>query len=408
MTELGEIPEAWEVGRLGEISKITMGQSPIGNSYNSIGEGIPLLNGPTEFTNKYPIPKQWTTKPTKLCSKKDILFCVRGSSTGRMNIANDKYCIGRGLASIRGKEEYSKIDFIYQTMIFNIDSILSSCEGSTFPNISRDKLNNLIIAVPPLGEQKKISLILHSVDEKIENTDNLIEKTKELKRGLMQMLLTKGIIQERFKETEIGKIPEEWKVKRIGEISKLITKGTTPSTMGFDFVKDGINYIRAGNINQTGNFEGEFLKISDECNEKLSRSIIKENDILVSIVGFYLGKTALVSSNEALANTNQNLAIVRIINSNYCNGYIKRIFESNLFKKYIRKNLTEGAQPSLSLKQIGDFKIPIPKKEEQQKISLILSTIDDKIEQYEIKKEKLQDLKKGLIQKLLTGKIRVK
>ena len=102
ITELGEIPEEWTIKKVEEIAEIIMGQSPLGNSYNVKGEGIPLLNGPTEFGLEYPTPIQYTTKPTKRCIKDDILLCVRGSTTGRLNLANDIYCIGRGLCAIRG------------------------------------------------------------------------------------------------------------------------------------------------------------------------------------------------------------------------------------------------------------------------------------------------------------------
>src|SRR5438105_2939787 len=96
--------DQWKDGIFGDIAEIVMGQSPEGNTYNVSGQGVPLLNGPTEFTNRFPIIKQWTTSPTKLCKKGDILFCVRGSSTGRINIADKVYCLGRGVAAIRAKE----------------------------------------------------------------------------------------------------------------------------------------------------------------------------------------------------------------------------------------------------------------------------------------------------------------
>jgi type I restriction enzyme S subunit len=85
---------------LGEVANINMGQSPAGSTYNSEGVGVYLLNGPTEFGEKYPIPLQWTSNPTKMCNDGDVLFCVRGATAGKLNIANDSYCIGRGLAAI--------------------------------------------------------------------------------------------------------------------------------------------------------------------------------------------------------------------------------------------------------------------------------------------------------------------
>ena len=101
--KFGKVPVGWHWGRLSEIADIIAGQSPQGEYYNVNGMGKPMLNGPTEFTDKYPVPVQWTTKITKLCKKGDILFTVRGSSTGRMNLADQEYCIGRGLAAIRPK-----------------------------------------------------------------------------------------------------------------------------------------------------------------------------------------------------------------------------------------------------------------------------------------------------------------
>lgn len=209
-------------------------------------------------------------------------------------------------------------------------------------------------------------------------------------------------MREGYKKTEVGIIPEDWEVKSIGEISSLVTKGTTPTTLGFDFQSEGINYIRSENINQFGRFEGDYLKISKECNEKLQRSKIYENDILVSIVGYYLGKAAIVTKYECPANTNQNVAIIRIANNNYNNNYIKIIFDSIYLKKYINQNLTVGAQPSLSLEQIKKFKLPIPSLKEQEKIAEILSTVDSQIDDTEKLIEKSKELKKGLMQKLLT------
>ena len=107
-----QAPDSWKFGKLSDIALITMGQSPPGDTYNSENKGIPMLNGPTEFTNYYPIPIQFTTRPTKISKPGDILYCVRGSSTGRMNFSDREYCIGRGLASIRQKAN-SNTKYIY-------------------------------------------------------------------------------------------------------------------------------------------------------------------------------------------------------------------------------------------------------------------------------------------------------
>jgi len=88
---------------LADIAEITMGQSPSGENCNSKGQGLPLLNGPTEFGPSHPTPVQFTTDPRKKSQRADLLFCVRGSTTGRMNWSNKPYAIGRGIAAIRDR-----------------------------------------------------------------------------------------------------------------------------------------------------------------------------------------------------------------------------------------------------------------------------------------------------------------
>jgi type I restriction enzyme S subunit len=191
--KFGKVPVGWHWGRLSEIADIIAGQSPQGEFYNQEGLGFPMLNGPTEFTDKHPIPVQWTTKVTKLCQAGDILFTVRGSSTGRMNFADKEYCIGRGLAAIRPKQN-SNISFIYYTLLTISEKVLAEAKGAgtTFPNVSRGDLMKKFILFPdnqdemvrPIEELEKILVTEHSKIAIIEH----------LKKSLMQNLLTGKVL----------------------------------------------------------------------------------------------------------------------------------------------------------------------------------------------------------------------
>jgi type I restriction enzyme, S subunit len=128
---------SWFEGRFCDAAEVIMGQSPDGSTYNQEGIGIPLLNGPTEFSQRYPVRIQWTSKYTKKCKKEDILLCVRGSSTGRINIADDVYCIGRGIAAIRAKSGESINSYLEHQLIYGVQKILALTAGSTFPNIDK-------------------------------------------------------------------------------------------------------------------------------------------------------------------------------------------------------------------------------------------------------------------------------
>ena len=162
------MPKGWKTVKLGEVAEIIMGQSPKGNTVNSIGKGIALLNGPTEFGARHPFPTQFTTDPKRHAQLDDLLFCVRGSTTGRMNWANQDYAIGRGLAGIRHKSG-SKYKYFLKALIdLNLPLLLNVATGSTFPNVSKDQITKLEVDVPPLSEQKKIAGILGAFDDKIE------------------------------------------------------------------------------------------------------------------------------------------------------------------------------------------------------------------------------------------------
>ncbi len=187
--KFGKVPIGWYWGRMSEIAEIIAGQSPQGEYYNEDGLGYPMLNGPTEFTDEYPVPVQWTTKVTKLCRKGDILFTVRGSSTGKMNFADQEYCIGRGLAAIRPKYS-SNIQFIYYTLLKISEMILAEARGAgtTFPNVSRGDLMKKVILIP--NNQNEIIQPVFEIGSFIKSKQTQITALERLKKSLMQNLLT--------------------------------------------------------------------------------------------------------------------------------------------------------------------------------------------------------------------------
>jgi len=191
-TEIGEVPQNWLVCKLKDVANILMGQSPPGETYNTSGDGKPLINGPVEFGAEHPTPIQWTIKPTKVCKTGDILFCVRGNTTGRMNIADREYCIGRGIAAINGKPAISDTDFVrclLEKEVLKIYQIAVS-GGSTFPNIGGSQLNNYQIAVPPFPEQKEIATAIGCCKAKIATLEQEAALLEELFRAMLEELMT--------------------------------------------------------------------------------------------------------------------------------------------------------------------------------------------------------------------------
>lgn len=192
---------------------------------------------------------------------------------------------------------------------------------------------------------------------------------------------------------------EHWDSTPLDDLCELITKGTTPTTLGYSYTESGVNFIKIESILE-GNINLEKAAfISTKCNEAFKRSQLKENDILFSIAGA-LGVVTTVSKEILPANTNQALSIIRLKNVNQ-KDYLKAYLKSNIISEEINKIKAGAAQLNISLGQIANFNILIPKNpKEQQKIASCLSSLDEVIAAHSQKLELLKDHKKGLMQNL--------
>ena len=180
-----------------------------------------------------------------------------------------------------------------------------------------------------------------------------------------------------------------WENATLGDISSLITKGTTPTSIGFKFIETGINFIKVESIDLNGNFiSSKFASISDQCHESLKRSKLEEGDILFSIAGA-LGRTALVTDEILPANTNQAIAIIRLKkNVPITNNFVILALTSGLTTEQIGKNQGGVAQQNLSLGQLKTFEIPLPPLETQARIVSILDSAFADIERARANAEK--------------------
>ena len=188
ITSFDTLPLGWRIASFSDIATVTMGQSPEGDDCNNEGVGEPLLNGPTEFGFYSPSPIQWTTNGKKHCVEGDLLFCVRGSTTGRMNWANQSYAIGRGLAAIHHKSDCT-LNWFVKAMIDNsLQEILSAATGSTFPNVGKDLLNGFQVIIPDDNSLRKFGVKGHSIFSMISNNAKEIDVLLGLQRTLLSKL----------------------------------------------------------------------------------------------------------------------------------------------------------------------------------------------------------------------------
>lgn len=235
---------------LGDIATITMGTSPKGETYNSEGIGMPLLNGPTEFGLIYPVCTLFTTDSKKNCKKGDLIFCVRGSTTGRMNWADISYSLGRGVCSIRG-ETYMDTKFIRYCIELKLDALLKLSGSATFPNLTGNDLATFSIPYPPY--RTKIVAILRAYDDLIENNTQRIKILEEMAQALYREWFVKfrfpGHEKVRMVESEMGMVPEGWEVKKLEDVCLRITDGShwSPTT-----VNEGYPMASVKDMNEWG------------------------------------------------------------------------------------------------------------------------------------------------------------
>jgi len=171
--------------KLKEVSEILMGQSPASSYYNISKIGLPFLQGKAEFGEIYPRVTKWCCEPIKIAEKGDILISVR-APVGDVNLADQKYCIGRGLATIRSKSNLNNI-YLFNYLQISKEEIKNEGTGSTFKAINKNVLENFLIPLPSLSEQREIAEILQTIDQKIE----IEQKKKALYEELFKTMLNK-------------------------------------------------------------------------------------------------------------------------------------------------------------------------------------------------------------------------
>ncbi|MDR1708560.1 MAG: restriction endonuclease subunit S [Candidatus Accumulibacter sp.] len=258
-------------------------------------------------------------------------------------------------------------------------------------SIKNSVFEEMPLPYPPLDEQPKIGVLFDKIDNLITLHQREHDKTVNFKKAMLERMFPKEGADR--PEIRFAGFSEAWEQRKLGQFTKLITKGTTP----LDKSGNGsINFVKVENI--SNGVITPTSKISNEEHEGyLQRSRLKEDDILFSIAGT-LGRTAIVNKSILPANTNQALAIIRDYDFN--TDFLLTSLSGNVVKEYVRKNPTIGAQPNLSLEQIGNLEIWTPKVAEQRQVGTFFTNLDHLITLHQRELEKLQTKKKSLLDKM--------
>ena len=431
---VGEIPIHWKVNKLKNISQIK--PSNIDKKSKEKEPPVLLCNYTDVYNNEFITNNlkfmKATASPDQIRKLSlnigDIIITKDSESADDIAIPAivteelENVVCGYHLAVIRPNIKKIIPKFLFR--LFESDRINKQFElganGVTRFGLGIYSINNAYICMPPLNEQKQIANYLDKqtvkIDKIITKNKKLIDLLEEKRVVLINHVVTKGLNPEvPMNESGIeyiGKIPENWEIRKFSHMIELITKGATPTSYGFDFQDEGINFIKVESISKNGEFlPFKFNHISEECNNFLSRSKIKEKDLLFSIAGA-LGRVAIVNSEILPANTNQALSIIRINNSILLTEYAFYTLKADYIIFQINENTVQSAQANLSMESIKDFKLIIPPISKQMELINFLDNETLKIDKIISKIRKnihfLEEYKYSLINNVVTGKVDIR
>lgn len=426
-TEIGMIPDDWEVKRLGDLSTLLTGFPFSGEQIKEHGRyrllrGINITEGDIRHSDD--IDRYFSGSIQKLDDYKlqnnDLVIGMDGSKVGKNSALIHETDVGsllvQRVARLRSIINKSDISYIYAFInsFFFTDYVDSLKTSSAIPHISPKNIREFKISLPPtLAEQQKIAKALSDVDNVISTLEKLITKKKNLKQGTMQQLLTgkkrlPGFAKSnKFKQTEIGEIPEDCEVVQLNTLIDDISDGPFGSNLKTEHytTEREARIIQLSNVGEDG-WNDENTKYTTFTHAKeLSRCIVPSGSVIIAKM-MPAGRSILCPNNERMYILGSDCVKFipnKLIDSKYFVYYTK----CTAYLNQIKENTQGSTRARTSVTKLKKIQIILPSKPEQTAIANVLSSMDKEIEALNTKLEKYRNLKTGMMQQLLTGKIRL-
>ncbi len=401
-----------------------MGQSPPGETV-SYDDGFPLLNGPTEFGDHSPSPVQFTTDPRRFAIKGDILFCVRGSTTGRMNWADQDYAIGRGIAAIRHKEASNFQHFLRGAIEHHLPALLNQATGSTFPNVSRDQLRNLPFPDMPIETQEQVSSALKALDDRIELNRRMCATLEEMASAMFKAWFVDfepvrakiegrwregeslpglpahlyDLFPDEFSDSELGPVPSGWSVGNLSDVIEVnpTTKGARP---------EHYRYVAMASIPTVGPFVRDRI-----FRDKATGCRYRNGDALIARITPCLenGKTAFVDflDHDEIGCGSTELLVLRARETwPPVSAYL--FAKQQQFRDYAVANMVgSSGRQRVSANVIGQFRTVLPPDDLMYEAAPALTAMFRRGSEAAFQNVCLLALREALLPKLISGEVRL-
>jgi type I restriction enzyme S subunit len=340
-----------------------MGQAPKGESYNSSGEGYPLIAGAGDFGETTPSPGKWTVSPTKLSAPGDIILCIR-ATIGDLNWSDKEYCIGRGVAGLRSRRAKLDQNYLWHWLSFSANELKAKGRGATFLQVSKADIGSLQIPLPTLVEQKRIAAILDAADA-------LRAKRRE---SLVQL---DSLLQSTFLDLFGDPVtnPKGWKavvLKSIADLENGDRSSNYPS--GPDILDKGILFLSTKNISENQLVLDNCQFISEEKFQSLSRGKLRKYDLVITLRGT-LGSCAIFDCSYDTGFINAQILILHP-KENVSPAFLHSFLTSASMKDHFSKMATGVAVKQLTAKQIGNLSVPLPPLDLQRRFATIVESVE--------------------------------
>ena len=401
-TKIGQIPEDWDVLKIGNVVQKASQRDPRKKpssqfKYVDISSISNDLYKITDF--QILTGKNAPSRAKKVIKLNDIIYATVRPYLKRIAIVPqelDNEICSTGFCVIRCDSKPADYRYIFYILLTEwlTQRLTDLQKGSSYPAITDKDIYSQFIPLPHISEQRKIVEVLSTVDADIEKTDAIIKETQQLKKGLMEKLFTEGIGHTRFKKTKIGRIPEEWEVEKLEKVvefrngsahEKIITDDGKYVVINSKFISSDGKILKYANENLSPLHKGDIVMVMSDLPK-----------------GKALAKCFFIDRNETYT-----------LNQRICSFNAIKVFNKFLYyflnrNKYFLSFDNGLEQTNLRKDEVLGCPVALPPSQEQQKIATILSEIDNKIKNEQNYKSELEQLKKGLLQVLLTGKVRVK
>lgn len=398
-TELGLIPEDWEVKKFNKFSKFYSGGTPLTSKSEYYGGEIPFIKSGEIYydrTEQFLTQEGLNNSSAKLVYRGDLLYALYGANSGEVAISQLEGAINQAILCIQQNKDEAETIYLYNYLKLEKSNIINKFLQGGQGNLSADIIKNLQIPLPPLPEQKKIADCLSTWDVAIEKQNALINALTQRKKALMQQLLTG--------KKRLPGFSEEWKEVKMGDLFEKINRKN-----------------EEGNTNVvTISAQRGFVKQTDFFNKSVASETLDNYSLIYHgefcynksySNGYPLGATKRLIAFEKAVVTTLYICF-KIKDQKKSNGsFFEQFFEANSLDRSLIKIAQEGGRAhgllNVSLSDFFNIKIKLPPIEEQTAIAEILAAADRELQLQKEKLAQLQAQKKGLMQVLLTGKKRL-